>query len=295
MKLPTFTRWLEHCGETRLAEIIVSSEKCYSSMWEDRTNPSALRQFPAWELTLGFYWQENEEEWHSRWRECGGRLFEGRMIAAKWDAVWERLSSTFYDGLGHPYPPYARSSCARWASIDEDEAIVVGAISESEFLAHTSQAHREPLNDEEGNIISREELEELRGEIAEEIYRCGGPPRGATRAERVAHEHQRRLESLAQAKRAYENRNRESNERDSAFWLLEQVEASLRGLPSVKDARRPEWLLTSLKTLTLTPYFERYPYRRVRAWLLLADLHRQSSDPISELSCLENALRLRNK
>jgi len=133
---PAFTEWLQHCGEARLAEIIACSQKCYREMWEQRRDPNSLWQFPAWELCLGTYWQEPLEEWHSRWKHCGGRLCEGRMIAAKWDGIWERLSSTFYDGLGHPYPPYARSSCAHWSQIDQDEAIVAGAISESEFSTY---------------------------------------------------------------------------------------------------------------------------------------------------------------
>jgi hypothetical protein len=291
----TFNEWLEHWGEARLAEVIASSQNCYRRMWEERSNPGTLWSFPAWELCLGIYWQESLDEWHSRWEACGGRLSEGRMIAAKWDTIWERLSSTFYDGLGHPYPPYASSSCAYWRGIDQDEAIVTGAISESEFGDYMAQFPHEPLKDRDCSLIPRETLVAIRDGLDEEIYRLGGPRPGATRAERVAHERQRCAESLARMQAEYKQRNHDGDERNSVFRLLEQIEASLRDLPSVEDPRRWKWLRDALNTLTTTPYFERYPNWRARSWLAWADLRRQASDIPNELLCLEQALKFNDK
>lgn len=178
-------------------------------MWEERENPASLWSFPAWELCLGNYWHESKEEWHSRWTRCGGKLAEGRMIAAKWDVIWETLSSTFYDGLGFPYPPYARSSCAYWSDIDQDEAIVVGAISEADFNDYMAQFSRKPLIGKDGKPIPNELLQAIRDGLEEEIYRSGGPRPDATRAERVAHERKRREESFARAQAEYERRRNE--------------------------------------------------------------------------------------
>jgi len=129
------------------------------------------------------------------------------MIAAKWDRIWDKLSGTFADGLGHPYPPYARSSCAFWSTVDQDEAIVSGAITESEFTEHMAQLARSQLTDREGNAIPRERLLQIRRELEEEIYRSGGPPPGATRSERVAHERTRHAELFARIQKEYEKRN----------------------------------------------------------------------------------------
>lgn len=159
-------------------------------MWEHRNDKIAIVRYPAWELCSGFYWEENVNEWHERWAKCGGELFEGRMIAATWEKIWEQLTSTFCDGLGQPYPPYARSSCANWNKIDDDEAIVLGVINESEYNERLAAFSHEPVLDRDGNPISVELLEEAKRELEENIYQHGGPRPGASRAERVAHKRQ---------------------------------------------------------------------------------------------------------
>lgn len=297
--MPTFTEWVTHWGEPRLIEVIESSQRCYGRMWEESKNTDAIWQYPAWELCLGQYWEESLSEWHSRWQGCGGQLHEGRMIAVKWDTIWAKLSSTFYDGLGQPYPPYARSSCAHWTSIDQDEAIVTGAISESVFNDYVAQFPREPLLGKDGNPISKELLQSLLNELTESIHRRGGPPPGATRSERVAHERKQREETFARIHAEYEQRsledNREYEAKNSVFRLLEQVEASIRDAPVVKDARRWEWLCASVNTLTSTAYFDEYPNWRARAWICSAELHRLNGDFSNELSCLEQALSINER
>ena len=295
MTKPSFTEWVAHWGEARHAEIIAGSQKCYRAMWEERDGSGGPWQFPAWELCLGAYWDESLAEWHSRWQRCEGRLCDGRMIAATWDGIWARLSSTFYDGLGQPYPPYARSSCAHWIAIGQDEAIVTGAISESELNDYMARFPREPLKDKSGNPVPKELLEAALTELQEEIHRLGGPAPGASREERVAHESKRREESFARSEAEYEQRNQERTKQDAVFRLLEQVEASLRDTPTVEDARRWEWLCNSVNTLTTTNYFDRYPNWQARAWIACAELHRLKSDAASELACLEHALTINNK
>lgn len=291
----SFPEWLAHWGEPRLDEIKEGSQKSNASRWQERNNPARLWSYPAWELRLGSYWEESLEEWHTRWNDCGGRLSDGRMIAAKWDGIWGRLSSTFYDGLTQPYPPYARSSCAFWADVDKDEAIVVGAISESDYEDYMAQFPREPLLDKDGNPIPAELIRGALKELEEEIYRAGGPPPGASREERVAHEKKRREDSFARSRAEYENRNREKDDQNSTFRLMEQVEESLRTLPTERDDRRWEWLCASLGALTTTLHFDRYPKWRARAWVACAELHRINADTDNEVSCLEQALSINGK
>lgn len=296
MNMLTFSEWVKHWGETKLTEHIERSQRNGQRMWNDRNSSYALWSYPAWELYLGNYWQESIEEWHVRWHKCGGRLSEGRMIAAKWDSIWEQLSNTFYDGLNTPYPPYARSSCASWKEIGQDEAIFIGAISERSFNEYMAkQAPSEPLMDKDGKPISKELLESVARELEEDIYRNGGPRPGATRAERVEHERKRKEESAAKAQLEYEKRNAERAEENAVFRLLEEVERTLRSATTVQDPRRSEWLATSLVTLTTTPYFDSYPNWRARAWLAKANLCEQTSDPTNELAYLEKAIAINPK
>ena len=221
------------------------------------------------------------------------------MIASKWDGIWENLSNTFLDGLGHPYPPYARSSCAYWTAIDQDEAIVTGAISESEFNNYMAQFPHEPLKDKHGNLIPIELIQAALTELEEKIYQDGGPRPDATRTERVANKNKHREESFALAQAEYKQRNlersRERSEQNAVFRLLEQVEDSLREAPSIHDTLQWEWLRTSVSTLTTTAHFENYPNWRARAWVACADLYRLTPDPANELLCLEHALTINNK
>lgn len=299
MKLLSFAEWLAHWGEERLAERITGSQRCYREMWERRNDESSLWPYPAWELCLGSYWEENLDEWHARWAKSGRKLYEGRMIAAKWDRLWESLSSTFYDGLGKPYPPYARSSCAHWMQIGQDEAIVMGVITESEFEARMAAFPRKPLLDREGHPISKELLKQTLRKLEASIYQRGGPKPGASRAERVAHEHQRRKESADKTRAEYERRNREKHEerekRNAMFRLLEEVESSFRGQPVVSDERRWRWLCDSLNNLTTTTYFDRYPNWKARALLASAEMHRVASAASDELASLKCAVQFNPK
>ena len=296
----TFSEWMELRGETRLSENISNAQNYFRKMWDERNDPASLHMFPAWELCPGYEWEESLPEWHARWQKCGGILSEGRMIAPKWDSIWEHLSSTFYDGLGRPYPPYARSSCARWRNMGQDEAIVVGAISEAEFENRMKMfPPPEPLIDKDGNPLSQDMLKQIVQDLEEEIYRLGGPPPNATRAERFAHERKSREERSAKAKADYEKQRQAKRdsyeEKDATFRLLEQIETSLFTEPTITDKRRSTWLHESLATLLKTPYFDQYPNWRARTWLAYADLYKQLGDPVNELRSLREAITINPK
>lgn len=292
-----FNEWLEHWGEARLAEIIAGSQECYRSKWEARDGSCGPWQYPAWELCVGAYWEESSTDWHSRWQRCGGQLYDGRMIAAKWDGIWARLSGTFPDGLGQPYPPYARSSCAHWVEIGQDEAIVIGAITESKFNDYMARFPREPLMDKDGQPIPKELIQAALEELQEHIYRNGGPRPGASREERVAHERKQREErrekqTAIECERIAQQpeMRRKHEEWVTNFSLLADVEKSLDE-PEI-DESRMIWLCESIQKLTSTSGFEGFQDVRPAAWIAAANLHQHQGNKSDELDCLRYALKL---
>lgn len=74
-----------------------------------------LDAYPAWELTS----VEKPElyDWSSRWQSCGGRVFDGRMIALKNSPIWAQLSLFQY-----PWPPFAPLSGMGLDDIDRGTA-----------------------------------------------------------------------------------------------------------------------------------------------------------------------------
>lgn len=71
-----------------------------------------------------------QRDWNERWARCGGKLFEGRMIALKNADIWDRLgdSNTFPDALGNPYPPFAFNSGMDVEDVSRTEAEQLGVI-----------------------------------------------------------------------------------------------------------------------------------------------------------------------
>lgn len=290
----SYVEWLAHWGGERDAERYESSRQCYARMWAERDESSA--QFPAWELCLGVYWEEDCEEWTTRWVGVGGRLFEGtRMIAAKWDPIWPKLGATFYDGFDSPHPPYARYSCAYWNEIDDDEAIALGVITEEEYQRESASIGSHESISETQRIALKQILHDM--EI--DAHARGGPRPGASRKERFLHRRSQEQEELGKARQAYaqtaDDRRREWADKNAAFRLMETVEESLDLRAEVSDPAQWAWLCESVTSLTETTHFDGYENWKARAWLATANLHKFSGDTANELGCLEFALGLNNK
>lgn len=106
--------------------------------------PDALYDYPAWEFTRiydrevprgfklvgGELVQVPNEDWPSRWKEAGGKLYDGVMIALKDSPVWEALgdSNTFSDGLNTDYPPFAFNSGYGWIQRNRAYCLAIGLI-----------------------------------------------------------------------------------------------------------------------------------------------------------------------
>jgi hypothetical protein len=89
---------------------------------------AAMMAFPAWDL-VRIMPRSMPRDWAARWNLSGGKLYGGRRIAMKDSMVWLELSS-FADGLGVDYPPFAWGSGMGWKAVPYAEAQALGVIPE---------------------------------------------------------------------------------------------------------------------------------------------------------------------
>ena len=70
------------------------------------------------------------EDWPSRWAECDGEFYDGRMIARKDDPIWGELgdSANFDDALDTDVPPFAFNSGYGWREVSREECLELGVI-----------------------------------------------------------------------------------------------------------------------------------------------------------------------
>lgn len=95
--------------------------------WKTGQDPDLLDAFPAQEL-IRLEDRVAPRAWRTRWVKAGGRLYEGRMIATKGDAIWRSLSR-----FGRPYPPLDFNSGMGFEDIDRFEAEDLGVIDAEAF------------------------------------------------------------------------------------------------------------------------------------------------------------------
>ena len=103
--------------------------------------PGAFAAFPAQEFTRIEHRNQPRTTWPQRWKNAGGKIYGGRMIALKDDPVWTRLSI-----FGEPFPPFDWGSGMGVMDVSKKEAIELGLITEDEL-----QAKREELRELEKN------------------------------------------------------------------------------------------------------------------------------------------------
>lgn len=80
---------------------------------------------PAYELVrLPQSHPARPRNWPMRWRQAGGRLYDGgRMVALVDDPIWARISR-----FGCPYPPFDYNSGMTTALVGREEAVRLGVI-----------------------------------------------------------------------------------------------------------------------------------------------------------------------
>lgn len=258
-------------------------------MWDDRNDETSTRMFPVWELAIGPYWQESLVEWQVRWRSCGGEIFKSRMMASKWSPIWGKLASSFSDGFGKPYPPYARNTCVYLRCICDDEAIVLGVLSENEFKTRIAEisAPKKPLLDRNGQPL---DLRKLLGDEYDNFVARGQ----MSRQDRLAEKKERKrvaAEKSAAYRRDHDARvEKERKDKNETFRQLERIDSQLETASSEEIERDSEDLLNSLNGLAESEHFERYPKWSARAWKYAGMVHRILGHDRSELEALRNAL-----
>lgn len=122
---------------------------------KEAADPEVVEAYPAWELVRVYdrdvprgYRRAGQtlipvpgDDWPARWRAAGGELINGRMIALKSDAIWQRLGDGvggYTDTLGNPFPPFAFNSGYDVNNIGRAETIELGLLQPGEMAAPAS-------------------------------------------------------------------------------------------------------------------------------------------------------------
>lgn len=130
--------------------------------------PGAFAAFPAQEFTRIEHRNKPRTTWPQRWKDAGGRLYGGRMIALKTDPVWTRLSI-----FGTPYPPFDWGSGMGVMDVSKREAIELGLIKQDDpERAESFGTKDEAISHMRDNLgIKAEGIEKLSEETVKGIAR----------------------------------------------------------------------------------------------------------------------------
>lgn len=137
------------------------------------TTEGALLAFPAQELYRGQS-RKAPRDWAQRWREAGGKIYGGGIMAArKDDPVWERISR-----FGHPWPPFDYGSGMAVRDIARRRAIELGIIQEDTPPPHIPESARPRFNEGLRESVpfgeQSPEMETLKGTFGDQISYSGG-------------------------------------------------------------------------------------------------------------------------
>ena len=129
--------------------------------------PVLLDAYPAQEL-LRIEDRNEKRDWEKRWKEAGGRLYGGRMIARKDDPVWVKVSA-----FGNPFPPFDFGSGMGTEDIDRIEAEELGVIAPGEQIQpdppNFTQSQEASIKD-----IPRDIVDAFLGEYGDQLTVRGG-------------------------------------------------------------------------------------------------------------------------
>lgn len=112
-------------GSVARASVIVDTNAGMAAGYaaaEQANTFGARLAFPAQEL-LRIEEREVPRPWANIWRNKGGKLYNGRMIALKDDPIWTAISR-----FGQPYPPFDFNSGMGVEDVSYDEAVSLGVI-----------------------------------------------------------------------------------------------------------------------------------------------------------------------
>jgi len=107
--------------------------------WRSGMDEDMLNEWPAWEL-VRLQIKRLPRDWIIRWKEAGGTLHDGRMIALKTDGIWLALSR-----FGKPHPPFDYNSGMGFDEIDRDEAEALAVVKPGQRISSNVRDHEREL------------------------------------------------------------------------------------------------------------------------------------------------------
>ena len=92
----------------------------------DGMKPGAFAAFPGQEL-IRVRERKEKRDWATRWKNAGGRFYNGRMIALRDDPIWERISV-----FGNPFPPFDWGSGMGVRAVSRRDCVALGVVTDNE-------------------------------------------------------------------------------------------------------------------------------------------------------------------
>ncbi len=117
--------------------------------YAEGTTPGAFAAFPAQEFARIRHSLHPRKDWPQRWHKAGGKIYAGRMIALKNDAVWGNLGKL--GPFGNPFPPFDWGSGMGVLDVDRKTAIELGLITEDALRARVDKLRK---REEAGDLPS---------------------------------------------------------------------------------------------------------------------------------------------
>jgi hypothetical protein len=164
-------------SDTRLQLVVRTQMRQMANLGyrQQGMTPGSLFSFPAWELVRIYPKQvprgsakSKSLGWPARWKDAGGTLYGGRMIAPKADKVWTKLgdNNLFDDAIGTDYPPFAFNSGMGWTAVSRGACEALGVP-----IDKTPPAPPKGIDMAQLSVkgIDREFLQELRNALDIEI------------------------------------------------------------------------------------------------------------------------------
>ncbi len=90
--------------------------------YRDAMDKDIRDEWPCFEL-VGMNKHADLSLWHDKWKQAGGKLRQGRMIAGKPSSIWSKLSD-----FGLPHPPFSLLDDVIVEEVAREEAVSLGLV-----------------------------------------------------------------------------------------------------------------------------------------------------------------------
>lgn len=132
----------------------------------DGMKPGAFAAFPGQEL-IRVRERKEKRDWATRWKNAGGRFYNGRMIALRDDPIWERISV-----FGNPFPPFDWGSGMGVRAVSRRDSIALGVVTDNEVRDKVQELKAEKpvsMNENLAVSVTPDEESELRQAFGDQI------------------------------------------------------------------------------------------------------------------------------